>query len=144
VVPLRVPALRERPQDVRVLAAHFLEEFCGRNNVRMKSFDESVFGLFERYGWPGNARELRNVVERMAILSPGDLLDKESAPIELRLGRDPDAPNSVEEARRGAERDHITRALDEAAWNVSAAARALGMERTSLHKRIRALGLARG
>ena len=104
VVPLRVPALRERPQDVRVLAAHFLEEFCGRNNVRMKAFDESVFGLFERYGWPGNARELRNVVERMAILSPGDLLDKESAPIELRLGRDPDAPNSVEEARRGAER----------------------------------------
>ena len=144
VVPLRVPALRERPQDVRVLAAHFLEEFCGRNNVRMKAFDESVFGLFERYGWSGNARELRNVVERMAILSPGDLLDKESAPIELRLGRDPDAPNSVEEARRGAERDHITRALDEAAWNVSAAARALGMERTSLHKRIRALGLARG
>jgi two-component system, NtrC family, nitrogen regulation response regulator NtrX len=143
VMPLRVPALRERPQDVRVLAAHFLEEFCGRNNVRMKQFDPAVFELFERYGWPGNARELRNVVERMAILSPGEVLDKESAPIELRLGRDPDAPNSVEEARRSAERDHITRALDEASWNVSAAARALGMERTSLHKRIRALGLAR-
>lgn len=144
VVPLRVPALRERPQDVRLLAAHFLDEFCRRNNVRTKQFDEAVFALFERYPWPGNARELRNVVERMAILSPGQVLDKESAPIELRLGRDTDAPNSVEEARRGAERDHITRALDEASWNVSAAARALGMERTSLHKRIRALGLARG
>ncbi len=144
VVPLRVPTLRERTQDVRLLAAHFLDEFCRRNNVRTKQFDEAVFALFERYPWPGNARELRNVVERMAILSPGQVLDKESAPIELRLGRDTDAPNSVEEARRGAERDHITRALDEASWNVSAAARALGMERTSLHKRIRALGLARG
>lgn len=144
VVPLRVPALRERPQDVRVLAAHFLEEFCARNNVRKKEFDDSVVDLFERYSWPGNARELRNVVERMAILSAGEILDREAAPIELRLGRDPDAPNSVEEARRSAERDHITRALDEASWNVSAAARALGMERTSLHKRIRALGLARG
>jgi two-component system nitrogen regulation response regulator NtrX len=144
VVPLRVPALRERPQDVRVLAEHFLEEFCTRNNARRKQFDPSVFGLFEAYPWPGNVRELRNVVERMAILSPGDVLDREAAPIELRLGRDPEAPNSVEEARRSAEREHIARALDAASWNVSAAARALGMERTSLHKRIRALGLARG
>lgn len=144
VMPLRVPALRERPQDVRVLATHFLEEFCARNNVRQKALDGAALDLFERYTWPGNARELRNIVERMAILSPGDVLDRESAPIELRLGRDPDAPNSVEEARRSAEREHITRALDEASWNVSAAARALGMERTSLHKRIRALGLARG
>lgn len=144
VVPLRIPALRERPQDVRVLAAHFLEEFCVRNNVRRKTLDETVLDLFERYSWPGNARELRNIVERMAILSTGDVLDKDAAPIELRLGRDPDAPNSVEEARRSAEREHIARALDEASWNVSAAARALGMERTSLHKRIRALGLARG
>jgi two-component system nitrogen regulation response regulator NtrX len=144
VVPLRVPALRERRQDVRVLAEHFLEEFCTRNNARRKQFDPSVFGLFEAYPWPGNVRELRNVVERMAILSPGDVLDREAAPIELRLGRDPEAPNSVEEARRSAEREHIARALDAASWNVSAAARALGMERTSLHKRIRALGLARG
>ncbi len=144
VVPLRVPALRERPQDVRVLAEHFLEEFCVRNNARHKQFDPSAFGLFEAYPWPGNVRELRNVVERMAILSAGDVLDREAAPIELRLGRDPDVPNSVEEARRSAEREHIARALDAASWNVSAAARALGMERTSLHKRIRALGLARG
>jgi two-component system nitrogen regulation response regulator NtrX len=144
VVPLRVPALRERPQDVRILAEHFLEEFCARNNVRPKLFDDSVLTLFERYPWPGNARELRNIVERMAILSTGERIDKDAAPIELRLGRDTDAPNSVEEARRSAERDHITRALDQASWNVSAAARALGMERTSLHKRIRALGLARG
>lgn len=144
VVPLRVPALRERPQDIRHLAEHFLGEFCARNNTRPKSFDASAILLFERYPWPGNVRELRNVVERMAILGAGDELNKDDAPIELRLGRDPEAPNSLEEARRGAERDHITKALEEASWNVSAAARALGMERTSLHKRIRALGLARG
>jgi two-component system nitrogen regulation response regulator NtrX len=144
VVPLRVPALRERPQDIRQLAEHFLSDFCTRNNTRPKSFDASAIGLFERYPWPGNVRELRNVVERMAILGAGDALNKDDAPIELRLGRDPEAPNSLEEARRGAEREHITKALEEASWNVSAAARALGMERTSLHKRIRALGLARG
>ena len=142
-MPLRVPALRERPGDIKSLAAHFLDEFCLRNNVKPKRFASEVFGLFERYSWPGNARELRNVVERMAILTAGEILDKESAPIELRLGRDPDAPNSVEEARRSAERDHITKALEEAGWNVSAAARALGIERTSLHKRIRALHLTR-
>jgi len=143
VVPLRVPALRERPTDIRPLAEHFLDEFCGRNNVRAKSFDNETMDLLERYSWPGNARELRNVVERMAILGASDVLDKEAVPIEIRLGRDPEAPTSLEAARRTAERDHITKALEEANWNVSAAARALGMERTSLHKRIRALGVAR-
>lgn len=144
VVPLRVPPLRERTQDIRHLAEHFLSEFCARNNTRSKSFDDSAIALFERYPWPGNVRELRNVVERMAILGAGDELNKDDAPIELRLGRDPEAPNSLEQARRGAEREHITRALEQARWNVSAAARALGMERTSLHKRIRALGVSRG
>ena len=144
VVPLRVPALRERPQDIRPMAEYFLEDFSKRNGFRRREFDPEVWEVFARCKWPGNARELRNVVERMAILSPGDVIDVAAIPLELRLPRDNSARTSVQEARESAEREHVMRALDEAGWNVSSAARALGMERTNLHKRIRALGLVRG
>jgi two-component system nitrogen regulation response regulator NtrX len=144
VVPIRVPALRERPHDIRLLAAYFLEEFCGRNNFRSKTLDDSVFPLLESYGWPGNARELRNVIERMAILTPGERLTRDSIPVEIRVQREPGPKSTIQEARESAEREHILRALEESNWNVSGAARALGMERTNLHKRIRALGLTRG
>src|SRR6266581_1104347 len=78
VVPIRVPALRERPQDIRLLAQYFLEDFCARNNFRPKVLDDSVYSVLEAYNWPGNARELRNVIERMAILSPGEQLGRDS------------------------------------------------------------------
>ena len=143
VVPVRVPALRERLPDIEPMAQYFLAEFCTRNNFRAKKIDPGVFDIFSGYRWPGNARELRNVVERMAILSPGDLLMAEATPIEMRMSRDNPPPSSLEQVRHNVERDHILRALEEARWNVSGAARALGIERTNLHKRIRALGLAR-
>lgn len=143
VVPIRVPSLRERPGDIRALAEYFLSEFCARNNFRPKSLDESVWETLESYHWPGNARELRNTIERMAILTPDDVLDLESVPIEIREPRDTAVKSNLREARESAERDHIRRALDESGWNVSSAARALGMERTNLHKRMRALGLSR-
>jgi two-component system nitrogen regulation response regulator NtrX len=144
VVPIRVPALRERPQDIAAMAQYFLEDFCVRNGFRKKSFDEEVWDAFEVYSWPGNARELRNVVERMAILSHGDVLNAAAIPLEFKLQRETGPRSSVQEARESAEREHVLRALDQSGWNVSSAARALGMERTNLHKRIRALGLARG
>ena len=144
VVPIRVPALRERPQDVRVLAKYFLEDFCARNNFKSKTLDEGAFPVLEGYPWPGNARELRNAIERMAILTAGDKLTRESIPVEIRMQRELGPKSTIQEARESAERDHILRALDESNWNVSGAARALGMERTNLHKRIRALGLSRG
>lgn len=145
VVPIRVPALRERPQDIRPMAEYFLEDFCARNGFRKRSFDPEVWDAFQDYKWPGNARELRNAVERMAILSTGDTLNAASIPLELKLQRETGSGrSSVQEARETAERDHVLRALEDAGWNVSGAARALGMERTNLHKRIRALGLARG
>ncbi len=143
VVPIRVPPLRERPADVRPLAAYFLEEFCRRNNFRPKTVDDEAFSVLEKFSWPGNARELRNVVERMAILTPGERLGVESVPLEVRLPKDAVPRSSVQDARDAAERDHILRALEQTNWNVSSAARTLGMERTNLHKRIRALGLSR-
>ena len=144
VVPIRVPALRERPHDIRLLAEYFLEDFCSRNNFRRKILDETVIPLLESYGWPGNARELRNVVERMAILTPGERITRDSIPVEIRVQREAGPKSTIQEARESAERDYILRALEESNWNVSGAARALGMERTNLHKRIRALGLSRG
>jgi two-component system, NtrC family, nitrogen regulation response regulator NtrX len=144
VVPIRVPALRERPQDVRALADYFLEDFCSRNNFRAKTLDAEVYEQMEGYSWPGNARELRNVIERMAILTPGEHITAASIPIEIRVQRETGPRSTVHEARESAEREHVLRALEGANWNVSGAARALGMERTNLHKRIRALGLVRG
>src|ERR1700736_514101 len=143
VVPIRVPALRERPQDLRALAQYFLVEFCGRNNFKSKTLDDAVFAVFENYSWPGNARELKNAIERMAILTQCDRLTVDSVPVEIRVPKESGARSSVHEARESAERDHILRALEETNWNVSGAARALGMDRTNLHKRIRTLGLSR-
>jgi two-component system nitrogen regulation response regulator NtrX len=144
VVPVRVPSLRERPQDIGPMADYFLQEFCNRNNFRPKRFEESVCAILQTYAWPGNARELRNVVERMAILTPEETLTDESVPVEIRHAKEAAPKSNLRETRDSAERDHILRALEDTNWNVSGAARALGMERTNLHKRIRALGLSRG
>ncbi len=143
VVPIRVPALRERIPDIRLLAEYFLEDFCARNNFKPKTIADDVYAVLESYAWPGNARELRNAIERMAILTTGERLTKESIPVEIRVQRDTAQRSTVQEARASAEREYILRALEEANWNVSGAARALGMERTNLHKRIRALGISR-
>jgi two-component system nitrogen regulation response regulator NtrX len=144
VVPIRVPSLRERPQDIVPMTEYFLDDFCTRNNFRTKQIDKATYPILEAYSWPGNARELRNIVERMAILTAGNRLTAESVPVEIRLAQDPGPRSNIKEARASAEREHILRALEESSWNVSGAARALGMERTNLHKRIRALGLSRG
>src|ERR1700690_1792656 len=129
VVPIRVPALRERPTDVRQLANYFLDEFCSRNNFRAKTIGAKGYPLLEGYSWPGNARELRNVIERMAILTPEDVIPTSSIPIELRMERESGPRSTVQQARESAERDHLLRALEESNWNVSGAARVLGMER---------------
>lgn len=144
VVPIRMPSLRERPQDIEPMADYFLLEFSNRNNFRPKQIDAAVYETLSAYSWPGNARELRNIIERMVILTPGDRINSESVPVEIRIAKDTAPRSNIKEARESAERDHILRALEECSWNVSGAARVLGMERTNLHKRIRALGLTRG
>ena len=143
VVPIRVPALRERPQDIAALVAYFLSEFCARNNFRPREIDREVIEVLERYHWPGNVRELRNVVERIAILTMGDRITVDAVPLELRLAETPRATTGLQDVRDSAERERIRQALEQTDWNVSSAARLLGAERTSLHKRIRALGLKR-
>src|ERR1700685_3578402 len=143
VAPIERPARRERPQDVVAMADYFLDDFCLRNNFHSKQIEDETYEILECYSWPGNARELRNIIERMAILTPGNLLTPDSVPVEIRLAGESGPRSNMKEARASAEREHILRALEETSWNVSGAARALGMERTNLHKRIRALGLSR-
>jgi len=143
VVPIRVPSLRERLQDIGELAPYFLSEFCARNNFRPRTIDPDAVASLERYSWPGNVRELKNVVERMAILTSGDRITAEAIPIEIRSAQTPRVAAGLQEVRDSAERDRIRQALDQTDWNVSAAARLLDTERTALHKRIRTLGLKR-
>jgi two-component system nitrogen regulation response regulator NtrX len=142
VVPIRVPALRERRDDIADLTAYFLADFCARNNFKPKTMDDDVVAILEGYDWPGNVRELRNATERMAILTSGDRITVDSVPFEIRAPRS-GAPSDLHQARDEAERQRILRALDETDWNVSGAARLLGVERTSLHKRLKALKIGR-
>jgi two-component system nitrogen regulation response regulator NtrX len=143
VVPIRVPALRERREDLGALVAHFLAEFCARNNVRRLEVDPAVVPVLAAYAWPGNVRELKNVVERMAILTRGDRLTVDAIPLEVREPAAARSATGLQEVRDHAERERIRQALVATDWNVSQAARMLGTERTSLHKRLRALGLKR-
>jgi two-component system nitrogen regulation response regulator NtrX len=143
VVPIRVPPLRERSQDIGELVTYLLSEFCARNNFRPRTIDPDAVALLGRYGWPGNVRELRNVVERMAILAPGDRITAEAVPVEVQSAAGSRTAAGLQEIRDTAERDRIRQALEQTDWNVSAAARLLDAERTALHKRIRALGLKR-
>ena len=143
VVPIRVPPLRERREDIHALAEYFLSEFCARNNFKRKTIDEEVFSLLDRYTWPGNARELKNTVERMAILSTNDQISSAAVPLEIRLMPGAEARSNLQQTRESAERESILKALEQTNWNVSGAARMLGIERTNLHKRIRALGISK-
>ena len=143
VVPIRVPALRDRVPDIPALAEYALADFCARNNFKTKRFGEGVLEVLAAYKWPGNVRELRNTIERMAILSSGDVLGTDAIPSEVRLQPESLSRSLLQETRESAERERIRLALDETGWNVSAAARILNIERTNLHKRMRSLGLDR-
>jgi two-component system nitrogen regulation response regulator NtrX len=143
VVPIDVPALRERREDIRELTNYFLDDFCFRNNFHRKEINDDVLAVLENYAWPGNARELRNAVERMAILSPEGRISTSAIPLEIRLAPGSEARSNLHQTRDTAERESILKALEQTGWNVSGAARVLGVERTNLHKRIRALGIGK-
>ncbi len=162
VFPIRTPALRERRDDIAILADAFVVSFCHENGLRTKRIDPGVYEALAQRKWPGNVRELKNVVERAAILS-GDMItvadlpeDPHASPFE----DDGDASESIPTLaipvqnegerltlrayRESAERRYIVDTLREFDWNISKASIALGVERTNLHKKIRAYGIRRG
>ncbi|MFW5876185.1 MAG: sigma-54-dependent transcriptional regulator [Myxococcota bacterium] len=161
VVPLHSPSLAERREDIPELAKVFLRDFCRENGLKEKPVDPEVLEALARRPWPGNVREVKNVVERMAILS-GDRIRIEDLPestgrLGLSIPPPPGAPRSdlppvhddtgerltLKEYRERAERQYILTTLEETDWNISRAAVQLGVERTNLHKKMRSYGIKR-
>jgi len=159
VVPIRSPELKERPDDIPLLVESFIRECCDENGLGYKPVDDPVLERLKQYEWPGNVRELRNVVERLVIMSDEVIRDKDlppylggprsatqrgnSGPINaIDLGRY--AGKSLREFREEVESEFIRIRLAEFDWNISRTAQALGIERTNLHKKLRALGIHRG
>jgi two-component system, NtrC family, nitrogen regulation response regulator NtrX len=180
VFPMRSPSLRERPEDVRLLADAFVKSFCKENGLKQKEMDDLVYKALETRSWPGNVRELKNVVERAAILSADRITiadlpeDPHANPFEEDAGGSaeedsgaiaaagfplednsrpsntsltpspPGVRQTLKEFRDRSERAYIVDTLRALDWNISKAAIALGVERTNLHKKIRAYGIRRG
>jgi two-component system nitrogen regulation response regulator NtrX len=150
VVPLRAPPLRDRPGDVPLLLLTFVERFCKENGLRVKAVDDEVLRRLSTYPWPGNVRELKNVAERLVIMG-GERIGMEDLP-EIVSGSAPapaaitfeGARPSLRDFRDATERRFVLETLEENDWNISRTAQVLGIERTNLHKKIKALGLSRG
>ncbi|HEX9736290.1 MAG TPA: sigma-54 dependent transcriptional regulator [Thermoanaerobaculia bacterium] len=147
VFPLQVPSLRERPEDVPIFARHFLARHNGKYGKQVRGFTREAMQGLRTGRWEGNVRELENVIERAVVLTP------DGAAIELRtLALEEDAlcaepadaeATSLRASREGAERQLIDRALRRGRWNVSAAARELGISRVGLTRKLKQLGLRR-
>jgi DNA-binding NtrC family response regulator len=153
VVPIRVPALRERLDDVAILAERFFQLATRENGIRSKPVDPAVYERLRAHRWPGNVRELRNVCERMVIMS-GDRITPADVPEGVGpRAAPPPGPGATDLSRYGevplkelrdlVERDYILEKLEEHDWNITQAAQALGVERTNLHQKIKQHGLSR-
>jgi two-component system nitrogen regulation response regulator NtrX len=146
VIPFFVPPLRERKEDVPVLARHFLHEFSAAYSRRDKEIGDDAIEVLARYSWPGNVRELRNVVERVTIMNPTvhKIERKHLPPLVYREGsrRSTGEFSSLHQARAAYERDYILKKLDENHGNISRTADALGLERSHMYRKMKALGIA--
>jgi len=146
VVPFHVPPLRERIEDVRILADHFLREFTTAYGRKPKQLTEDAFRALEEYPWPGNVRELRNLMERIVIMNPQTGIDARHIPLDRSRRAVFDRPmerfGSLQDVREAAERDYILKKLEEAKGNVTRAAEMLGLERSHLYRKMKALGIA--
>ena len=150
VVPIVVPDLVERREDIPQLVADFINQFS-RKGIMGKQFSAEALSLLQRHTWPGNVRELRNLVERLVIMTPGDEINDED--VALFLGNAPLLPPSqpvdsvyqhlcFKDARRRFETDYLLAKLEENDGNISKTAEQIGMERSHLHKKVKALGIA--
>jgi two-component system nitrogen regulation response regulator NtrX len=153
VIPFHVPPLRERKEDIPALAAFFLTEFTRAYGRKPKELTPAALEVLTGYHWPGNVRELRNLIERIVILHPQSKIDARhippgtggrsgAAPNGTSQTRRPERYGSLQDVREAAERDYILRKLEEASGNVSRTAELLGLERSNLYRKMKALGIA--
>ncbi len=149
-LPLEVPPLRERGEDIRLLFEHFVEHAWSRHRMRPRRIDERVYPLLEVYSWPGNVRELVSLCERLVVFG-ADPITPDQLPARYRTPDDSTETGlddrgeadilPLREFKLQAERAHLARALERTGGNVAAAARLLGVQRTHLHQRLVTLGL---
>jgi two-component system nitrogen regulation response regulator NtrX len=149
VIPLEVPPLRERADDIPRLVRHFLQEFSTEYGQKTKTIDDDALDLFVRYQWPGNVRELRNNIERLIIMVPAPVLRVQDVPPPINPfhpgrrtpaastgGRDGHNHVTLKDARAAFEREFIVQKLKQNGGNVSRTADAIGVERSNLHRKI--------
>jgi two-component system, NtrC family, nitrogen regulation response regulator NtrX len=146
VIPFLVPPLRERKEDIPLLARHFLKEFASTYGRRPREITDDAIEALMRYAWPGNVRELRNVIERIVIMNPTTTRfdRKHLPPLVYRNGsrRTSTEFSSLHQARDAYERDYILKKLDENHGNVTRTAEVLGLERSHLYRKMKTLGIA--
>ncbi|MEW6739860.1 MAG: sigma-54 dependent transcriptional regulator [Nitrospirota bacterium] len=144
VIPIIVPPLKERSDDIPLLIKHFIELFASENGIRQKEITPDVVKTFQDYYWPGNIRELKNAVERLMIMISSDVITKRDVDALGMLGQqvlkeyDYFSHKTLKDARDAFEKDFIIRKLQENNWNVSKTAEVIDVERSNLHKKIKA------
>jgi formate hydrogenlyase transcriptional activator len=144
VFPISIPPLRERPDDIPLLVEHFVQQAARKANKMIDAIPSETIDALTEYQWPGNIRELENVIERAVILSPGPVLQVPLRDLRSRItpGVDSDKPQTLADV----EREHIRATLKDTRWVLSGprgAARRLGMNRSTLHFRMKKLGIVR-
>jgi DNA-binding NtrC family response regulator len=149
VLPIHAPPLRERLSDVPVMLDSFIKTFCKENGYSEKKLDKEVLNRLCAYSWPGNVRELKNIAERLVIMSGATISLEDLPPDIAGIKPVPVVPKfsgtrpTLKEFRETAERQYVLQTLEEFDWNISKSASVLGIERTNLHKKIKALGIKR-
>jgi two-component system nitrogen regulation response regulator NtrX len=147
VIPIEVPALRQRAEDIPLLVEHFIALFSGENAKRPKTISVEALAYFLSYDWPGNVRELRNMVERLVIMTPGDVIGPDALPAPLRprdpggAGEDTLQEKTLKEAREAFERAYIVAELRAHDWNMTRTAEKLGIERSHLYRKLKIYGI---
>ena len=146
VIPFTVPPLRDRLEDIPLLANHFLREFYLAYGRKPKELSADAIDALTGYYWPGNVRELRNLMERVVILHPQRRIEARHLSLDSsRRGtpsRHPEPFGSLQEVKEAAERDYILRKLEETSGNVTRASELLGLDRSNFYRKMRALGIA--
>ncbi|MBE9536026.1 MAG: sigma-54-dependent Fis family transcriptional regulator [Proteobacteria bacterium] len=145
VIPFEIPPLRERTDDIPFLVEKFVKLYSAEAGCEVKSFDEEAMGVMKRYHWPGNIRELKNLVERLVIMTPGSKIEKSDLPPYVagieKKGKTFEKFGGLKEAKAAFEEDFIRSKLEENDGNVTKTAEAIGLERTNLHRKIKSYGI---
>jgi len=143
VIPIFVPALRERSEDVPLLVRHFADLFMRENNFRPKRFTPDAVAALQRYRWKGNVRELRNTIERVIIMTPRDVISEPDLPESVRGEGGPvasddrtDRAGTLREFKESAEKAFLLDKLRDNGWNISKTAEAIGTPRSNLYKKL--------